>query len=292
LSDVVVQNPNATDQGNGVFKNSSSAPKVSVITICYNCRDEIIETLQSVVSQSFKDYEYIIIDGKSTDGTRETIEQFILSAGSNSVFISEKDRGIYDAMNKAIRLATGDFIIFMNAGDIFESHQVLDQIRNYFNGANDVIYGDHVVKYPTSGLRRLVSARPPEDLWRGMVASHQSTFVRTKIIKLKEFDLNERIGADFKLLFDLYCSGAKFARVDCTISQVSAGGISDKRRVEAIWRRFLIVYAARREPRVILFYIYLASREALVFFAKQLMPQSVTDWFIKLKRGSISMNDS
>lgn len=101
-----------------MYNNNINNPKVSVVTICYNSVQFIEKTIQSVLSQTYPNIEYIVIDGGSTDGTKEIIEKY---SSRISYWCSEKDRGIYDAMNKGIRKATGEWINFMNSGDCFVS---------------------------------------------------------------------------------------------------------------------------------------------------------------------------
>ena len=112
--------------------------KISIITVCYNAEDTISDTIQSVLSQDYEDVEYIIIDGKSTDRTLE-----IIQAIKNGIqLISEKDKGIYDAMNKGINIATGDVIGILNADDVYKNNQVLTDVMNAFRDNVSVVYGD------------------------------------------------------------------------------------------------------------------------------------------------------
>ena len=118
--------------------------KISIITVCYNAEDTISDTIQSVLSQDYKDVEYIIIDGKSTDRTLEIIQTI-----KNGIqLISEKDKGIYDAMNKGINIATGDVIGILNADDVYKNNQVLTDVMNTFKDNVSIVYGDiEYVKY-------------------------------------------------------------------------------------------------------------------------------------------------
>ena len=112
--------------------------KISIITVCYNAEDTISDTIQSVLSQDYEDVEYIIVDGKSTDRTLEIIQTI-----KNRIhLISEKDRGIYDAMNKGINLASGNVIGILNADDVYKNNQVLTNVMNAFRDNVSVVYGD------------------------------------------------------------------------------------------------------------------------------------------------------
>lgn len=159
-------------------------PKLSIITVVFNRKSDLEKTIKSIRSQSYSNIEYIVIDGKSTDGTIEIIQQ---AASLNIIqrWISEKDRGLYDAMNKGLELATGDFVWFINAGDEIFSDQTVDEI--FSNSGADVYYGDAMIvdqEGKDIGLRRL---SPPETLtWKnlqwGMVVSHQSFIVSRKCV--------------------------------------------------------------------------------------------------------------
>lgn len=111
--------------------------KVSIVTVVFNDQENILKTIKSVTNQSFKDREYLVIDGGSTDNTKEIINQNISSIDK---YISEKDKGIYDAMNKAIDMAEGEWIIFMNSGDVFVDDHVLEKVFSYPIGEKNKFY--------------------------------------------------------------------------------------------------------------------------------------------------------
>ena len=115
--------------------------KVSVITVCYNAEEDIEKTLLSVIKQSYKDFEYIVVDGKSKDRTMEIVNRY---SKRITRMASELDTGIYNAMNKGVRMATGDYCIFMNAGDTFAGAEVLKQVVPFLTGEFDVIVGREI----------------------------------------------------------------------------------------------------------------------------------------------------
>lgn len=118
--------------------------KLSIITVCYNAENEIARTIESVLKQTFNDFEYIIVDGSSTDSTLNIVNNY---KSSIQQIISEPDKGIYDAMNKGIKMANGEWVIMMNAGDQFASNTVLDEIfSSYIPDSIDFIYSDVLVK--------------------------------------------------------------------------------------------------------------------------------------------------
>lgn len=123
-------------------KTSETHPRVSIITVTYNAEPLLERTLQSVLAQRYADKEIVVVDGQSSDGTVAVIKRHAAAIQS---WISEPDKGIYDAMNKGVRMATGDWILFMNAGDTFASDDVLQCLFDAVDPAQaDVIYGDVV----------------------------------------------------------------------------------------------------------------------------------------------------
>ncbi|MGE3613867.1 MAG: glycosyltransferase family 2 protein [Sulfurimonas sp.] len=155
--------------------------KVSIITVVYNAKDMIISTIESVVNQTYNNIEFIIIDGASTDGTIDLIKQY---SDKISFFISENDAGIYDAMNKGIKNATGEWITFLNAGDVYINDQVISNIfDNQIYNDEDLIYGAIALDCPSGMI-----VYPKEFtllnllFWGTGTLCHQSMFVRQKSI--------------------------------------------------------------------------------------------------------------
>lgn len=172
--------------------------KISVVTVCYNAETSIEETIKSVLAQTYTDIEYIVIDGASTDNTMGVINRF--SHCNYLRIVSEPDNGLYNAMNKAIRMAKGDYIIFLNSGDVFCDKGVLLDIAPYLS--TDIVYGnvrrkkyngDVIEKYP--GKRRVLWL-----LLQGKMVSHQVIFTRTEIMRKYGFDESYTITADFDFL--------------------------------------------------------------------------------------------
>lgn len=175
-------------------------PFISIITVCYNAEETIERTLQSVSSQNLSNYEYIIIDGKSKDGTLQIIEQYTSCV---DLLISEPDKGLYDAMNKAIKKATGDYLCFLNAGDKFHSNDTLELTFNKVKELKvkpDVIYGETAIVDNKGEFIRMRRHSTPKQLsWKsfkkGMVVCHQAFIPRRSLVPL--YDLNYRYSADF-----------------------------------------------------------------------------------------------
>ena len=177
--------------------------KISVITVCFNAHNTIGHTLRFVRDQTHDAIEHIVIDGCSTDGTLKVVE----SEGKHvAMIVSERDKGIYDAMNKGIALATGDIIGFINADDFYASSDVLSVVASAFDSSGaDCCYGDlcYVQQDDVSKIARYWRSAPfaPGMFGRGWCPPHPTFFVRREVYaRLGGFDLNFKIAADFELM--------------------------------------------------------------------------------------------
>ena len=175
-------------------------PKISIITVCFNSVNILEQTIMSVTNQLYDNIEYIIIDGGSKDGTVDIIKKH---ESKITYWVSEPDNGIYDAMNKGIKHATGEWINFMNAGDSFASFDIISTIfiKNYSILKNkSAIYGDSIVCI-SLGEKYSKCIKPfwkDESFIPDKGFSHQSSFVRSDYAKLHPFDTSFKICADFK----------------------------------------------------------------------------------------------
>jgi glycosyltransferase involved in cell wall biosynthesis len=174
-------------------------PKISVITICYNAVDLIEKTILSVLHQSYDNIEYIIIDGNSTDGTVDIIQKY---ANQLAYWISEPDGGIFDAMNKGLDHATGEWVNFMNAGDWFYSDDVVAQISTNMSKEHTIIYGNTLYRREKGDA--IEQACEPAYIKRNMPTCHQSFFVRTQLAKEIGFDIHYRYAADYNMMYLIY----------------------------------------------------------------------------------------
>ncbi len=211
-----------------------SQPKLTIATVVFNGLPHIQATLESVTHQSYQNLEYIVIDGGSTDGSLHKI-----SAYSNGIdrLISEPDRGIYDAMNKAVSLATGDWILFMNAGDVFSSPTVLEDLfgqRNY--PQQTILYGSHYVAYGV-GKMRLIQAPARLSFWKGSQFSHQACFIPLVYHKACLYDLKFKIAADYDFFLRARRNSIAFCRINYVVAQIIPGGVSDTMRSASIKER-------------------------------------------------------
>ncbi|ATA68511.1 glycosyl transferase [Capnocytophaga cynodegmi] len=203
---------------------------ISVITVSFNAVKTIEQTILSVINQTYPNIEYIIIDGGSTDGTIDIIKKY---QDKIAYWISEPDKGIYDAMNKGIYKANGDWINFMNAGDKFYDNEVLSK---FFKANNleevDIIYGSMVIIFPKK--ISLKKPLPISHIERGMPFCHQSSFVKSNLYKKYLFNTTYRICADYKFFFDIYKAGAKFKYKEVIVSKFLYGGLSSSSSIDLL----------------------------------------------------------
>jgi len=176
-------------------------PLFSIITVTYNAAGTIERTLQSVAMQTCKDYEHLIVDGASKDGTVRLAQHYQqLAAEGRVVIVSEPDKGLYDAMNKAIRLAKGKYLCFLNAGDKLHAADTLVHVAEAAADDVGIIYGNTDIVDDASRFLRHRHLTPPDKLtWHsfrsGMLICHQTFYVRRQITQL--YDLSYRFSADF-----------------------------------------------------------------------------------------------
>jgi glycosyltransferase involved in cell wall biosynthesis len=253
----------------GYFKKSfNDEPLVSVITVVFNNKEHLEQTIQSVVNQTYDNVEYIIVDGGSTDGTLSIIKKY---EESIDYWVSEPDKGLYDAMNKGLDLANGDWINYMNSGDAFYESNTIQRIINSEYKDADLIYGNHIVEYDF-GFSRIVKPKDLKQLWKGMVFSHQSLFAKKEVLRQNKFKIKNSV-ADYGFILDCFTGGRKFYYINSVISKISSDGISDTHRVKFIittWATSMLYY---HNVRIHLHYIYLLLSQLVTSFIKKLLPK-------------------
>ncbi len=175
--------------------------KISIITVCYNSESTIIDTIESVINQTYSNIEYIIVDGKSKDRTLEIIQSY---NNKISKWISESDYGLYDAMNKGISMATGDFIGILNSDDKYFSEKTIEQIVDFHLKNNiDASIGNIIQREQSSKIKRLYSSKywRPEKLKIGFMPPHPSIFIKKDLFnKFGNYSCDFKIGADYELI--------------------------------------------------------------------------------------------
>ncbi|PLY04733.1 MAG: glycosyltransferase [Arcobacter sp.] len=242
-------------------------PLISIITISYNEKNNIENTINSVINQTYKNIEFIIIDGKSTDGTVDIINKY---KEQISLFISEKDKGIYDAMNKANDLASGDYIIFLNSGDSFSSKTIVQEIIANTESFNyTLITGRTKIYYEKENLN-LIS--PPSNIIldnNTKTYSHQSTFIHKKIYKFYNYNLNYKISADKEYWYKIKNTdnfNIKFH--DLNIASFELGGVSNNHK-NAINRRIEDIFIEYTYDKVTL-------NKFIIFFCTTILSYFLT----------------
>jgi glycosyltransferase len=180
--------------------------KFSIITVAYNSSDTIQETLESVLSQTYCEIEYIVVDGQSQDHTVDIIKEYESRFNNRMQWISEPDQGIYDALNKGIRLATGDVIGFLHSDDVFSSANVLSMVQHAFEAANvDIVYGDlvYVKRLKPTKIIRYWESKPFKSslIQRGWMPPHPTVFMRREVYQESGlYDPLLRISSDYDFL--------------------------------------------------------------------------------------------
>lgn len=214
-------------------KRNQSAERVTVVMVTFNAADLLEKTILSVLDQDYKALEYIIIDGASSDGTVEIIKKY---ENSLAAWVSEPDEGVYFAMNKAIEMATGDWINFMNAGDTFVGSSTVSDVMKESGEGIDLIYGANYVI--GGGQRSLIQAPTHEQFLKYPAICHQTLFTKAFLLKALKFDTSYRICADYD--FEMKCEqmGCRFKRLAYPIANFLEGGLNHREiyrtRIEGI----------------------------------------------------------
>lgn len=221
--------------------------KVSVITVCFNSESTIGLTIQSVLSQTYPNIEYVLVDGGSKDSTLDIIKKGCVR---NSVVISEPDEGIYDAMNKGVEIATGDVITFLNADDVFAHEDVVSNaVAALLDSGANLVFGD--VQFVSDGrLVRHYSSKKfqPWKLRFGWMPPHPGSFARKTLFKTYGlFSLDFKIAADYEMFVRwLFVNRISFQRIDDVLVLMSLGGASTDGWRASVKLNKEIVVACRR----------------------------------------------
>lgn len=214
-------------------------PKLSVITIVYNNVKDIERTMLSVLNQTYPNIEYIIVDGASTDGTKDVIYNY---RSRLAQFISEPDKGIYDAMNKGLSLATGDYVLFMNSGDeIYATETVADVFDSAASA--DIYYGETEMydeQWQSLGQRR---HHAPETFdWQsfkyGMSVSHQAIYIKRSLVQ--PYDLSYKYSSDIDWIIKAAKKASSIVNTHIYVAKYLVGGMSKKKHLASLKERFNI----------------------------------------------------
>jgi glycosyltransferase involved in cell wall biosynthesis len=219
--------------------------KFSVITVTFNSREYLEETITSVLAQDYGDLEYILIDGGSTDGTLDIIRRYAATDGRVR-WISEPDNGISDAFNKGIRLAQGEIVGIINSDDTFAPGAFSSVAAAFVADPDcDVVHGDMVRFQGATPLFRLKPAPVDQRIWYDMPVNHPATFVRRLAYdKVGLFDTQLRVAMDYELMLRLYRAGCRFRYLEQVLANMRYGGASDERFMAARQEVFAVTVAA------------------------------------------------
>jgi len=214
-------------------------PKLSVITIVYNNVKDIERSMLSVLSQTYPNVEYIVVDGASADGTRELVGKY---KDRLAHFISEPDQGIYDAMNKGLALATGDYVLFMNSGDEIYAPETVADIFETADSA-DIYYGETEMyneKWESLGQRR--HCAPEVFDWKsfrfGMSVSHQALYIKRSLAQ--PYDLKYKYSSDIDWVIKAAKNASSIVNTHMYVAKYLVGGMSKKKHLASLKERFAI----------------------------------------------------
>lgn len=224
--------------------HSHLTPKFSVITVCYNAQATLEDTIQSVIAQTYHHVEYIIVDGASKDRTLSIINRY---RDRITTVVSEPDKGLYDAMNKGLRLATGDYVCFLNAGDSFHEDDTLQQMVHTLRELTelpDVLYGETALVDAEGHFVRMRRLQAPEHLtWhsfrQGMLVCHQAFFAKRTLAE--PYDLRYRFSADFDWCIRIMKKAKVLHNTHLTLIDYLEEGMTTRNHKASLHERFRIM---------------------------------------------------
>jgi glycosyltransferase involved in cell wall biosynthesis len=248
--------------------------KISIITPTYNSEIVIKDCMESVVNQSYKNFEHLVIDGASTDKTLQILQEY---RNHLTVLMSESDQGIYDAMNKGINLATGEIVGFLNSDDFYINNNILTKVANIFteDKSLDACYADllYVDKIDTSRIVRYYKSKKfvPGAFAKGWCAPHPTFFLRRSVFeRFGYFNLNYSLAADVEFMMRLLeINKIRFRYVPELWVKMRMGGVTNKNLKNICFQNQEVLRALRshRLPvKIILFFLFKIFRRAMEFF--------------------------
>lgn len=226
-SNRIINNAEDKKNDNRIESNQThtnlSDKRVSIVTVCYNAADTLMSTIESVLNQNFKNLEYIIIDGNSTDNTAQILASYQKRI---TKIIIEEDEGLYYAMNKAINYITGDYVLYLNAGDCLHDENILNNVFNNRNQLTDLIYGARLYK-KSDGSMEYQPARNLDSVFYRMPYCHQSLFLKSSILKKTPFNTTYKYAADYEQSVRLFLNNCTYTKIDAPVCIFSEGGASE-----------------------------------------------------------------
>jgi len=237
---------------------------ISIVTVCYNDQQGLVRTYRSL-KKILDKIQWVVIDGKSIDGTFDFLQAV---EHHNFTFISEKDNGIFDAMNKGVKLSTRKYVVFLNAGDVLSDDFDMDLLKQEIENDYDLLFYNAKFVYP-NGKSIIRSARKFDAIWHSIPANHQCIFVKTELARKFPYSLDYNICGDFEFLSNLWVYGASYKVIPQIFAFFEVGGVSTirplsvLRQAATIQKRILglpnfliLISAIRRSFSLLLTYIF------------------------------------
>lgn len=235
-------------------RSQSNGPKVSIITVCLNSEKTIEETIQSVLGQTYKNVEYLIIDGKSTDGTVDIIKQY---SDRIAKWMSRPDDGLYSAMNQGISMSTGEIVGIINSDDRYTPDAIEKVVRSFCESDADLVYGDEMLVFEDGDTKKRESGDLASLAYK-MCISHPATFVKKDMyIAFGMFDERYRIAADYELILRLRSNGAVMKKCPDVLAYFRIGGLSYTHTIECAeeTKQISLMYLSKEDEEKYLPYI-------------------------------------
>ncbi|MDE5639766.1 MAG: glycosyltransferase [Odoribacter sp.] len=264
-----------------MFMSILHQPLLSVVTVSYNAVSTIEETICSVINQTYSNIEYIIIDGGSTDGTVDIIKKY---ADKIAYWVSEPDKGIYDAMNKGIDVATGEWINFMNSGDTFHSNRVIQQLIENLPSKADVVYGDTLLVY--SWGKHLQKALPEFAIEKNQPSfCHQSCLIKTALIQRMKYNTRYKICADYDFFYRLRQEGGLFSYLSVCISNYEAEQGVSAINILLVQKELAIITGQINNINWKFRYAFLYLRIIVMTLIKKMLPGNIMSYYYRKRYG-------
>ena len=267
---------------NSKQKKFSTPPFLSIVTVNKNRVEDLKNTIESVLSQSYRDKELLIIDGGSEEKSIEVIRKYEKNI---AFWLSYNDQGIYDAMNRGTLLSRGTWLLFLNAGDCFYDSESLSKLLSYCEEEEELVYGNHEVRYIDKNFRRIHFARSIRshyDLWHHMGFCHQSLIARRELQKQNLFD-NGNLSADYKFVLSSFVAGHKIRRVPVIVASVDTAGVSQRRRIYMEIERWKISREVAPRVWTDLGFLWILCSTSLRVFIQKLLGRRITRRILELK---------
>jgi len=265
----------------GIIKQSQeNKPLITVVTVVRNGEKTLEETLLSVVNQTYENVEYVIIDGASTDDTLNIVGNY---EDKVDFWMSEPDKGVYDAMNKGIAQATGEWINFMNSGDSFYGNDCIEKFMELYDTQSDVVYGNGQFFYDFGVyINRCTTIKHDY-----MPNCHQAFFVKTHLLKKKYFDTKYQICADKKFFYDIHKSGHTYQHIPlvvCNYELITGFSSLAKNRKRLFSETSEIEGTNKSLKGKISYFIYIVKNHI-----KNIMPRKMFAWLMDKKLSNDGM---